>query len=253
MQKGRSVEICNSFELVVTVEGGQASLNKAYLTEKEEQFRQVFSSMEFLGWYAIGDAPTNEDALFHEQICTDHENSLLLKLNPGARTNKLPVNIFESLIEIIEEQPKVLFTSVPYTLATEEAERIGVDHIARSSVAGSAQTSAVSDQLSAQHGAVKMLYSRIKLILDYLKVVQAGELPFNQEILREVSSLCHQLPVLDSKAFDKEFCSQTNEVLLMSYLATITKGINTASEFVSKVNIVYDRHGIGRRTRGLLF
>ena len=26
--------------------------------------------MEFLGWYAIGDAPTNEDALFHEQVYT---------------------------------------------------------------------------------------------------------------------------------------------------------------------------------------
>lgn len=70
----------------------------------------------------------------------------------------------------------------------------------------------------------------------------------------------------------------------MSYLAAITKGVATTSEvrtasprnvfgnvsvwtsaflffspslfplqFVSKINMVYDRHGIGRRTRGLLF
>ena len=42
----------------------------------------------------------------------------------------------------LHSQPKILFTNVPYTLATEEAERIGVDHIARSSVTGMAQNSA---------------------------------------------------------------------------------------------------------------
>ena len=39
-------------------------------------------------------------------------------------------------------QPTVMFNPVAYTLATEDAERIGVDHIARSSVAGTTQTSA---------------------------------------------------------------------------------------------------------------
>ena len=42
----------------------------------------------------------------------------------------------------MDGQPRVLFSRVQYTLATEEAERIGVDHIARSSITGSTQTSA---------------------------------------------------------------------------------------------------------------
>ena len=36
-QKGRSVEVCNSFELVVTTVDGRAVLDKEYFTEKEEQ------------------------------------------------------------------------------------------------------------------------------------------------------------------------------------------------------------------------
>ncbi len=35
----------------------------------------------------------------------------------------------------------------------------------------------------------------------------AGELPKNHEILREVSSLCDQVPVLDSKSFGRDFHS----------------------------------------------
>ena len=35
----------------------------------------------------------------------------------------------------------------------------------------------------------------------------SGDLPANHEVLREVSSLCDQLPVLDNKVFEKDFCS----------------------------------------------
>ena len=33
---------------------------------------------------------------------------------------------------------------------------------------------AVAEQLIAQHSAIKMLYSRVKLILEYIKAVEAG-------------------------------------------------------------------------------
>lgn len=36
-QKGRSVEVCNSFELVVSASGSSAVLDKEYFTAKEEQ------------------------------------------------------------------------------------------------------------------------------------------------------------------------------------------------------------------------
>lgn len=60
------------------------------------------------------------------------------------------MNLYESLIEIMEGEPKILYTHVDYSLATEEAERIGVDHIARSSVTGTSHTSA------GEHRAVTM-------------------------------------------------------------------------------------------------
>lgn len=55
---------------------------------------------------------------------------------------QLPLSIYESLIEIVDAKPKILFVGLPYTLATEDAERIGVDHIARSSVTGTTERSA---------------------------------------------------------------------------------------------------------------
>lgn len=39
--------------------------------------------------------------------------------------------MYESVIDLVNGQATLLFVPLTYTLATEEAERIGVDHVAR--------------------------------------------------------------------------------------------------------------------------
>lgn len=46
---------------------------------------------------------------------------------------QLPVKIYESVIDIVLGEATMLFVNLSYTLATEEAERIGVDHVVRTS------------------------------------------------------------------------------------------------------------------------
>ena len=51
----------------------------------------------------------------------------------------------------------------------------------------------------------------MSLILEYIKAVEAGELPHNHEILREAKALADRLPVIgagDSNKFDPEFYTQ---------------------------------------------
>lgn len=39
--------------------------------------------------------------------------------------------MFESVIDLVDGEATMLFVELSYTLATEEAERIGLDHVAR--------------------------------------------------------------------------------------------------------------------------
>ena len=39
--------------------------------------------------------------------------------------------MYESVIDLVSGEATMLFVPLTYTLATEEAERIGVDHVAR--------------------------------------------------------------------------------------------------------------------------
>lgn len=78
-----------------------------------------------------------------------------IQMAPGAASTDLPVSLYESVIDMVNLQvicmvrhplgslnlfqtdnmnsvkARMLFVKLPYTLATEEAERIGLDHVAR--------------------------------------------------------------------------------------------------------------------------
>jgi len=250
-QKGRKIEIMNSLELVFEVVNGEIVIDMEYYNLKEEQFKQVFSEMEFLGWYSTGDGPTESDIKIHKQFFSINESPVFFQLMPTARTSDLPISLYESVIDLVKGEATVLFVDIPYTLATEEAERIGVDHVARMATADTGDSS-TAEHLVAQHSSIKMLHSRIKVILAYIQAAQKGEVPKNHDILREAYSLCYRLPVINSNKFGQDYYTQCNDVCLMSYLGAMTKGCNTMNQFLGKFNVLYDK-GMGRRVRGLFF
>ncbi|EDW43210.1 COP9 signalosome complex subunit 6 [Drosophila sechellia] len=253
-QKGRNIEIMNSFELKTDVIGDETVINKDYYNKKEQQYKQVFSDLDFIGWYTTGDNPTADDIKIQRQIAAINECPIMLQLNPLSRSvDHLPLKLFESLIDLVDGEATMLFVPLTYTLATEEAERIGVDHVARMTSNESGEKSVVAEHLVAQDSAIKMLNTRIKIVLQYIRDVEAGKLRANQEILREAYALCHRLPVMQVPAFQEEFYTQCNDVGLISYLGTLTKGCNDMHHFVNKFNMLYDRQGSSRRMRGLYY
>jgi len=265
-QRGREIEIMNSFELDYTVVEQKVVIDRDYYNLKEGQFKQVFSQMDFLGWYSTGETPTDEEVAVHRQICEINESPLFLQLNPAARgasATELPVALFESVIDLVGGEARMLFVPLAFTLATEEAERIGLDHVAKISGSGGGgedndTTSKVAEHLSAQHSAIKMLTSRVRIILEYVKAVEAGELPSNHDVLREAKALASRLPLVvrdsaEGSGFGDEFDAQMADGTLLAYLGAVMKSCSNLSQFVGKFNVLYQRQGPGRRMRGLFF
>lgn len=254
-QAGRDVEIMNSFELDVQEIDGAVSVDKDYYTLKESQFKQVFSDMDFLGWYTTGETPVEDDINVHRQICDINESPLCLLLNPAARHTDLPVTVYESVIDIVSGEARMLFVKLGYSLKTEEAERIGLDHVARITGLGAEDESQskVAEHVSVQHSAIKMLSGRVKIILEYVKAVEKGDLPYNHEIMRQAKALSSRLPVLENERFEPEFYEQYNDAALVTYLGAVMKSCNNMNQFINKFNILYQRQGTGRRMRGLFF
>lgn len=81
-QVGRNVEILNSFELKFDIIEEATVIDIDFYRKKEQQFKQVFPELEFLGWYTNGDRPNEGDMKIHRQMLDFNETPLFLKLNP---------------------------------------------------------------------------------------------------------------------------------------------------------------------------
>lgn len=157
-QTGREIEITNSFDFAIHPESLQ--VDHAFFATRRDQckvyhtlfalglrssaafaVKQVFPTYEVLGWYSTGLQPTEDDMRIHQQLLTYNENPLFLQMAPEtAQSSKdLPLTIYESATEIVDNNQVMVFVGTPYKVETGEAERVAVDHVNKPS-AGSADS-----------------------------------------------------------------------------------------------------------------
>ncbi|KAL0750402.1 hypothetical protein Bca101_032405 [Brassica carinata] len=190
VQRGRTVEIFNSFELLF--DPSTETLDRSFLEKKQELYKKVFPDFYVLGWYSTGSDAEESDMLIHKALMDINESPVYVLLNPA-----------------INHAQK--------DLPTVEAERISVDHVAhlKPSDGGSAATQ-LAAHLTGIHSAIKMLNSRIRVLHQYLAAMEKGDIPCENSLLRQVSSLLRRLPAMESES--------------------------TMNEMVDKFNIAYDRN-----------
>lgn len=139
-QQGRQIDIINSFELALleppSNSPDQLNLDHTYFTTRRDQFRQVFPTFDFLGWYTVGDSPSPSETSLHKQFLTYNESPLFLQLSPArpsSQTGKdLPLAIYETVLEPRENgEPEPTFVKVEYEIETGEAEKVAVDEVSQ--------------------------------------------------------------------------------------------------------------------------
>ncbi|KAL7186856.1 hypothetical protein ACSBR2_028547 [Camellia fascicularis] len=175
VQRGRTVEIFNSFELLS--DPSTHSLDRPFLEKKQELYKKVFPNFYILGWYSTGSEAQEADMQIHKALMDINESPVYVLLNPSINhaQKDLPVTIYESELHVIDGIPQLIFVRSSYTIETVEAERISVDHVAhlKPSDGGSAATQ-LAAHLTGIHSAIKMLNSRIRVLHHYLLAMQKG-------------------------------------------------------------------------------
>ena len=178
-QNGRDVEIVNSFELAIEDDG--VTVDQGFLVTRKEQCwlhlavrfatnnntilldKQVFPSLEFIGWYTVAERPTARHIALHEQVCysraqqdprlmpckfTPYSSTpLLLIMQPSTlyaaasdvSGQSLPLKAFEPTIEIRDRKSRSVFIEAPFSVETGEAERIAVDWTAKGGSSGTSR------------------------------------------------------------------------------------------------------------------
>jgi len=246
-QNGRDVEIVNSFELCLDDPDAQPSpidevkVNHAYFIARREQYKQVFPSLDFIGWYTVALNPTQQHIDIHEQFTAYIPTPILLVLQPTANdlqkdSGILPFKAYEPTSEIRDRKARNVYIEAPYKIETGEAERIAVDSTAK----GGAGSGTLTAHLQTQRAAIKMLHDRITTLVEYVTNCLAGSAKQDPEVLRSLAALVASLPASENKYFREEFETEQSDVLLTTYLSTLTKSQNILNDLVDKHLILTD-------------
>lgn len=152
----------------------------------------------------------------------------------GKTKQDLPINLFESVMQVVKDVPAMTFVDREFKIEATEPERITVDNIVKGG-GGNSSGSTLVLHMKDLHNSVQKLTQRMRLLEQYLVMIQNGELPPHSETLQEISAVCNSLPVADSLHFQNDFQSEYDDAKLIAFLASITKGTATLGEVQGKV------------------
>jgi len=247
VQKGRTIEICNSFEVIFSNDqNGNVKINQDFLSRKTKSMKTVFKELDVVGWYSTGKNISSNDNAVHRTMCELFDSALYMLVDSkmDSKDTELPIQIFEGNIEMVNGKSTLIFSPTSYKIETQEAERIAVDHISHYTKSSNSSSQLVS-QLNNLHNSISMLSRRTKVLGGFLEAMVSGQVPKDRALIRQLAQLSHRLPTLSSNEFNSEFNTETNDNLIIAYLAAVTSGCAISSDISEKIGFAY--HGKNRK------
>ncbi|KAJ1446309.1 maintenance of mitochondrial structure and function-domain-containing protein [Pelagophyceae sp. CCMP2097] len=224
-------------------------IDAAFLLKQVELYAAVYKDRELLGWYTVAAAADEEHLRFHKAFLAFHEAPLCLMMDPAPKLNakQLPVKVFEAEVKVLNGAPTLLFVPLQFTLETCQAERIAMEQVART--APQTGDASLDAHVAGVDSSLQTLSERVRTIGTYLEAMAAGEHEVDYGLLRQIGSLCDQLPASGPPDLDVEFLKDYNDSLAVAYLATVTKNSNAVNDLSEKFMLV---HAHARGAKGLV-
>ena len=219
------------------------------LAQKMEQYKRVFPRLDVVGWYTTGGGLQDSYLEFHKVISAHNASPVLLLMDPNFthHAKDLPITLYETGLHVIDGNPSVIFVQAAYSIETSEEERVAVDHIAKIAPKVDTNAAVLGAHLEKMIESVTMLHEKIGKVYTLLQEMKAGTVPKDHQFLRGAATLIQSLP-LATDAVQKELLIEQMDGLLVTYLATMTKGTATVNALADKMAVSYDR---GARRRAL--
>jgi COP9 signalosome complex subunit 6 len=152
-QDARNFTLENAFECKIADEqADEVTLDGEWFSERLEMYREVHKvpALDLVALFTLGPASGPQPAHLPvlKQACnlTGSDNIMLLLFHPELVDNlqggKLPISLYESVEEVENDQVHVRFKELAYEVETGDAERIGVDFVAKGGGAATAVSKA---------------------------------------------------------------------------------------------------------------
>ncbi|KAI9320585.1 maintenance of mitochondrial structure and function-domain-containing protein [Dichotomocladium elegans] len=224
---GTEVEVRNTFSVICTEESSHIAVDKEHYSSMQDLHLRVNPEETILGWYTAGPGVTPVSAPLHTTFAADTGNFRPIQLTIDTemlfQSDDVGMRAYTSAPVGFSTKPDdCMYLPVPCEIKYSDAERSGLDMLASAKSSENRSASLLSD-MDHLAVAINKLQELLQRISDYVENVVAGKEKPNSAIGRYIMDTVSAVPKLDSASFEKMFNSHLQDLLMVVYLANVTR------------------------------
>ncbi|BBN12177.1 translation initiation factor 3 subunit F [Marchantia polymorpha subsp. ruderalis] len=230
-----TVDIRNSYAVPHNESSDQVAVDIDYHRTMFDLHQRVSPKEVIIGWYSTGAGVSGSDALIQEFYGRGEvTNPVHLTVDTSFADERTSIKAYVSTnLTLGDRQLAAQFHEIQLDLRMIEAERIGFDVLKKTMV------DKLPNDLEGLEGTIERLHIMIETVFRYVDDVVEGRVAPDNTIGRYLADTMAAVPRVAPDAFDKLFNDGVQDVLLVLYLANLTRTqltlaekLNTAAQIV---------------------
>lgn len=232
------IEVCSGFPVPHTETDEQVAVNTDFHATMLALHQRVYPKQKVVGWYSTGEEVNESSLLFHEFYGQDVERPvhLLLDLGLGDQHRMSCKAYISKQLSLGSSRLGTSFIDIQLSVVSEESDRVGIDTLMKSASGGDAGAFQMSEADSMEV-TIKKLLRTIEGVGDYVDKASRGDVVPDPAVIQLLQNAMTAAPNVPSSTFDKIFDSQVQDMLVVVYLANLTRAQLALSEKLQSVAI----------------
>ena len=235
------VEVTNCFAVQHSDKADEVFLDKKFQETMSALHHRVNPKEVIVGWYATsmdGVCIVDSSSLIHDFYAEECEDPVHLVVDTAMVNDRVGVKAYVSTpLAVADIELANIFHQIKVVLHASEPERICIDRMLKgqqaaedaavagdpSEVASAESVSELTGEIQGLEGSMTKLLDMVELASDYVDKVVSGELPADDDTGRQIADTLASVPRIRPEVFDKVFNDNLQDLLMVSYLASLTK------------------------------
>ncbi|KAI9472438.1 MAG: maintenance of mitochondrial structure and function-domain-containing protein [Benjaminiella poitrasii] len=216
------VEIRNAIPLIYDGE-----VDKEHYQNMVELHQRVNPEESILGWYTAGQgltaATTAVHGFFAEDVAPFQPIQVTVDVDALFKSSDMGLRAYASApVGFASKSGDCLFLPIPCEVKYLDAERSGLDMLA-SAKSNENRTASLMSDMDHIEITISKLQEMLERISQYVDSVVDGKVAPNNAIGRYIMDTVSVVPKIDSSSFEKMFNSHLQDLLMVVYLANMTR------------------------------
>jgi len=228
-----NIEIRDCFP-VPHSEGAEVGVDMDFHHNMLDLHHRISPKDSIVGWYSTGSELSENSVILHDFYGKKLTHSPIHLLVDTNLTNfTLSVKAYTATTVVLnEKQLGAQFLPIHCDILSLDSEKIGVDALIQSKTHN--ELSLFSD-LDGLEISVKKLQQMLDTLTDYVNKVVEGKIEGDTNVGLFIAGIIQSLPKLDQAQLEKMFNNSTQDLLLVIYLANLTRTQLHLAEKLQKV------------------